>query len=198
MKYALVLALSSCATQTSLLAREGVMVGLPSASTEEAVSTVLKSRGQPIVARDSAGGQVRLKFKGPTAAVYAQVVPATGDQSVLKLYGTSMESLDGTDAPGSLVETARETPPDWVRAWVAGKRAYPYQSDPVGTGDEAVSGALIELQQNGVAMSGAASPPPLTMTTVPTALCSAEQDPAWVDASARLKAELLARCHPDY
>jgi hypothetical protein len=154
---AVLLTCSACATaQASLLAREGVLVQAPPGATEDTLNAVLKSRGNPIVAREDLEGAVQLKFKGPLAAVYARVVPAAGAQTRLALYGTGVVNR----RDGKSYETANEKPPDWVTQWKQGPLFLLPESTVPDLGDEAVNGTLIELSQAGLGVIDPSRAPP--------------------------------------
>ena len=144
---AVLLTCSACATaQASLLAREGVLVQAPPGATEDTLNAVLKSRGNLIVARKNLEGAVQLKFKGPLAAVYARVTPASGAQTWLALYGAGVV----TRRDGTSYESATEQPPDWVTQWKQGPLFLLPEPAGPDSGDDAVNGTLIELSQAGL------------------------------------------------
>jgi hypothetical protein len=164
----------------SPLADEGVLIGLTPSQTEQTLSSVLKSRGTPVVARDEVGSTVRLKFKGPDAALYAHISGDEGLGARLRLFGTSVTQVNnGRYSAQTSVEIASQNPPSWLEQWAHDINS----TGELGAGNDAVNGTLIELQQSGVRVE-AVSPG-----------CHPEVTAAWAGASAREKAKLLAACH---
>ncbi len=150
----LAVAASGCAGLRAppVIAERGVLLALSPSEAEQALGSIMKSRGSPVVDRLAAHDSVNLKFKSPTAVLYAELTPE-GERSRLRLFGTSIVPVEsGHHRPEQRVEVSHERAPTWMNRWLGSSwLAYDWHSEE--SAADAVRGAVIELDQAGLTAS---------------------------------------------